>query len=102
MRAIRHTNAFTEISAAHLYSFVLFTQFAAGKTLPTLFKETGEEMLTKVNQTSDWMQNNYESLAMPFLCGTLVSIFATIIIYFDSDVPGLSPPPPFSPRKSER
>lgn len=59
-------------------------------------------MVTKVKLSSEWLQHNYEHLWGPLLWGTLVSIFTTFIVYLDSAEPGLCPPSPFSPHKTQR
>jgi hypothetical protein len=38
-----------------------------------------------------------EKLLVPLLCGISITIFTWLIVYLDSDVPGVNPPTPFSP-----
>lgn len=57
-------------------------------------------MLVKAQISSDWVQENYQDFISPAFCGLFVSVFTMLIVYLDSEVPGLSPPVPFSPRKA--
>ncbi|XP_013118240.1 uncharacterized protein LOC106095552 [Stomoxys calcitrans] len=59
----------------------------------------------------DYIESSYSNAVMwanhhelmrilhPFVCGLLVAIFGYCLVYLDSNVPGVSPPTPFSPRK---
>lgn len=67
-----------------------------------LFNEASDELLAQAFVSSVWLQDNYNSLYVPFICGLGVTIFSWIIVYLDSDEPGLNPPSPFSPQKAKR
>ncbi|XP_067627155.1 uncharacterized protein [Eurosta solidaginis] len=55
---------------------------------------------SKVNKSIRWAQDQrlYSKLS-PLLCGIAVAIFSFMLVYLDSDIPGVSPPSPFSPLK---
>lgn len=80
--------------------FFLF--FSGNKVLQALLRDVSAEAVNKYNFTVNWTQNNYAFVRDPLFFGTLISIFTMMIIYFDSDIPGVSPPTPFSPRKANR
>lgn len=67
-----------------------------------LLRDLGIELAQKYNASLEWTQNNYAHLIQPAFYGVLVSFFTMMIIYFDSDVPGVNPPTPFSPRKANQ
>lgn len=67
-----------------------------------LLADTSIDMLTKVKISSIWLSTNYGYVLWPICCGIAVSIFTWAMVYFDSDVPGISPPSPLSPRKTTR
>lgn len=51
--------------------------------------------------TYDWnVQSNIPPIIWPILCGIGMSIFTWVMVYLDSDEPGINPPTPFSPSKS--
>ncbi|XP_022906557.2 ADP-ribosylation factor-like protein 6-interacting protein 6 [Onthophagus taurus] len=57
--------------------------------------ENGEAMIRYF-----WRESiKYSSIWLPILCGLLTTYFTGIIVFLDSDVPGVQPPSPFSPSK---
>lgn len=41
----------------------------------------------------------FSNIWLPTLCGILTTYFTWLMVYLDSDVPGVQPPSPFSPNK---
>ncbi|XP_031622382.1 uncharacterized protein LOC116340200 [Contarinia nasturtii] len=74
----------------------------SNKVIQTLLKDMSSELYGKINSSREWTQTNYTYLMEPLLFAILISIFTMTIIYFDSDVPGVCPPTPFSPRKARQ
>lgn len=84
-----------------IFEWILF--FILGnKMVQLLLRDLSIELAQKYDASLEWTQNNYTHLIQPALYGVLVSIFTMVIIYFDSDVPGVNPPTPFSPRKANQ
>lgn len=57
--------------------------------------EEGQIMFSYTWQTA-W---KYSSFWFPILCGMLTTYFTWLIVYLDSNVPGIQPPSPLSPLK---
>jgi Haemopoietic lineage transmembrane helix len=57
--------------------------------------ESGQKLMSYRWETGVWG----EKLIVPLLCGLSITIFTWLIVYLDSDVPGINPPTPFSPSK---
>lgn len=74
--------------------------FTAGKPITSLLNDTGIDMLTKVQLTSNWMSENCGCLLWPSIKGLSWTIAAWTLLYLDSDEPGVNPPVPLSPRKN--
>lgn len=45
---------------------------------------------------------SYYDFAQMLIISSMITIFAMAITYYDSDVPGVCPPTPFSPRKAKQ
>lgn len=82
--------------------FMDFHHFIGNKVIQTLIKDVSSEMMNKSTSALEWTQANYTYLSEPLLFAVLISLFTIMIIYFDSDIPGVSPPTPFSPRKAHQ
>lgn len=51
----------------------------------------------------EWPEHiSYYDFAQMLIISSMITIFAMAITYYDSDVPGVNPPTPFSPRKANR
>lgn len=57
--------------------------------------EDGTEMLLYSWKTAV----RYSNIWLPILCGIMSSYFTWIMVYLDSNVPGVHPPSPLSPKK---
>ncbi|XP_011184445.2 ADP-ribosylation factor-like protein 6-interacting protein 6 isoform X1 [Zeugodacus cucurbitae] len=55
---------------------------------------------TKMQEVLRWAHEHqlYATLS-PLICGISLAFFSYMLVYLDSDVPGLNPPSPFSPLK---
>lgn len=60
-----------------------------------LLTENGQEMFTHSWKTAV----RYSKFWLPLLCGFLTTYFTWIMVYLDSNVPGIQPPSPLSPQK---
>lgn len=58
------------------------------------------EAVKNVNTKLDFTHIDYNHLIESIIYAVVISGFTMIIVYFDSDIPGVSPPTPFSPRKA--
>lgn len=74
--------------------------FIGNKVIQSLVKEMYAEAMNKVNTRLDFTHIDYNHLIESIIYAVVISGFTMIIIYFDSDIPGISPPTPFSPRKA--
>lgn len=53
----------------------------------------------KFNDALDWVSlPDVQNKLNPILCGIVFSVFSFVLVYLDSNVPGINPPSPFSPR----
>lgn len=48
------------------------------------------------------LEPDNQSRFVPILCGIALSLFSWILVYLDSNIPGIHPPSPFSPRSKEK
>lgn len=76
--------------------------FTANQLVQNLLIKAGKEMFSKAHASSEWFQESRNNLVEPAIYGLLISIFTAMMVYLDSDIPGLSPPTPFSPRKAKQ
>ncbi|XP_014091980.1 ADP-ribosylation factor-like protein 6-interacting protein 6 isoform X2 [Bactrocera oleae] len=55
---------------------------------------------TEMQEVLRWAHEHqvYATLS-PMICGICLAFFSYMLVYLDSDVPGLNPPSPFSPIK---
>uniref|UniRef100_A0A6P7FMX6 ADP-ribosylation factor-like protein 6-interacting protein 6 n=1 Tax=Diabrotica virgifera virgifera TaxID=50390 RepID=A0A6P7FMX6_DIAVI len=60
-----------------------------------VWSEDGQEMFT-----TTWKHAaKYSNIWLPIVCGVLSSYFTWMMVYLDSNEPGVQPPSPFSPKK---
>lgn len=96
------SNIFQFVKIFWLIVECIFFFISGNKMVQLLLRDLSIDLAQKYDASLEWTQNNYTYLIQPAVYGVLVSIFTMMIIYFDSDVPGVNPPTPFSPRKANR
>lgn len=69
------------------------------------FKDVVEGVSVTVETQFDnfwsWLKKiNFINVIVCGLIGFIVTVFSWMIVYLDSDVPGINPPTPLSPRKN--
>lgn len=71
------------------------------KTLGASMQESvGAQVGSLYDKVAD-LRVNFTNVIVCGLIGLLVTTFSWMIIYLDSDVPGVNPPTPLSPRKNK-
>ncbi|CAD7088926.1 unnamed protein product [Hermetia illucens] len=56
-----------------------------------------------LNNAWEYVSNSEnQSRFLPILCGIAITIFTWVIVYLDSNIPGIHPPSPFSPKSKYR
>lgn len=60
-----------------------------------ILTEDGNEMFTYTWKTAV----KYSYIWVPAFCGILSTYFTWIMVYLDSNIPGVQPPSPLSPKK---
>jgi len=77
-----------------------FLVVLTGKPITLLLNDTGIDMFTKVQLTSNWISENCNYFLWPLIKGLSWTVASWTLLYLDSDVPGKNPPTPLSPRKT--
>lgn len=82
--------------------FIENTVLPSKINIPKSYAALSDDIIVKIGASSAWVQTNYHSYVWPVAVSSAISMLTTFMIYFDSDVPGQSPPTPFSPSKNLR
>lgn len=82
--------------------FIENTVLPSKINFPNSYAALSDDIIVKIGTSSVWVQMNYNFYVWPVALSLTISMLATFITYFDSDVPGQSPPTPFSPSKNHR
>lgn len=98
----RWTFCLIEINISFIYLLCVCACVTGNKMVQILLRDLGIELAQKYDASLEWTQTNYTYLMQPAFYAILISIFTMMIIYFDSDIPGINPPTPFSPRKANQ
>lgn len=70
------------------------------KDIVASLKETAEAQVVSVYSSVSSFKVNFMNIFACGLIGALVTAFSWMIIYLDSDIPGVNPPTPLSPSKN--
>lgn len=81
-------------------NYIKVLHVTAGKPITLILNDTGIDMLTKVQFTSNWLSDNCSHLLWPSIKGLSLTVASWTLLYLDSNVPGVNPPATLSPRKT--
>ncbi|XP_067141281.1 ADP-ribosylation factor-like protein 6-interacting protein 6 [Centruroides vittatus] len=89
------------ILVASLAVLAIYTRFNTQQNqfkLTEAIQWTYSQLSFTITRNSE-RKNLFASLAIPIIFGIVTTIFSWMIVFFDSFMPGISPPSPLSPSK---
>lgn len=84
-----------------IFTLLIGMENISFRDLGNSLQETASAQVANFASKVSEVKINLTNIVACGLIGTVVTVFSWIIVYLDSDVPGVNPPTPYSPRKNK-